>query len=225
MTGDHSTTGDAVSYFDQLAPAYEHFSATGANFRARAELFERLMRQARDDAPTNVCVDLGCGNGELTMRAEDLGFRALGLDGSAEMLRLASAKGKLGGPTFRCERLPLSDYVLDELSSSAGLVIASSVVEYLDDDARFIEQCASLLAPGGRALVSFPNARSPWRLYERLLGDRGPLRGSIVRVQRRQYRLVEVMGLAKEAGLTVEAIHYFRTTVSAPPRKTPVLDL
>jgi len=203
------TSGDAVAYFDRLAPEYAKYSAIGLNFQRRLALFRSGLLDAYDTVPGNLCLDLGCGNGVLARLACDLGFRTVGFDGSAEMLRLARTVHTGTAIDFRMEQLPLTDATVEDFRGAAAVVIASSVIEYLDDDERFLRQCAAMLAPGGRALVSFPNAQSLWRRYERLLGARGHLRDSIVSVQRRQYWGHDVPRLARRAGLDLAGITYF----------------
>lgn len=203
---------DPVAYFDDFASGYASWTGKASpNFRERLLLFEALIRDCRRTSPAPLCLDLGCGNGELTFLARRLGYRAIGLDGSHNMLRVAAQEQQLAEQTvtFRCERLPLTDGFVDDFRRSADLIIMSSVIEYIDDDVRCLTQCASMLSPNGRALISFPNAASLWRWLERSLGARGPFRGTIIEVQRRQYRLHDITTLADTAGLTVERVRYF----------------
>ena len=192
-------------------------------------LFKRKITEIRGRTASDGAIDLGCGNGDLSLVCGQAGFTVLSIDGSAEMLRLARVRLAAEGvpAAFRQDRLPLAADALGELEGTAGLVVASSVLEYVDDDARFLAQCRTLLAPDGHALVSVPNAVSPARRVERLLGDRGPLRGTIVEVQRHQYTALAITDLACRAGLSVEGIYYFalpwprllsRVTSSRRPR-------
>ena len=57
-------------------------------------------------------VDLGCGNGVLTQKLSERGFRVLGIDDSSEMLAIARQRGKLSAERkSRCDlfqrRFPL----------------------------------------------------------------------------------------------------------------------
>lgn len=219
MPQAHSHTlkasGDPVAYFDEMAGAYASWTQTAGNFGERRELFAQRIRACHQSRPSDICLDLGCGNGELTLLAAQLGFQATGFDGSSKMIELAAGgAGDRGNVAFRRARLPLPEALIEELRATAGLVIASSVIEYLDADAIFLAQCAALLKPGGRALISFPNASSPWRRLERLIGARGPFSGTVVEVQRRHYRLADVEALAAGAGLTVQGAHRFGLPLS-----------
>jgi 2-polyprenyl-3-methyl-5-hydroxy-6-metoxy-1,4-benzoquinol methylase len=202
---------DSVAYFDEIADSYASWTFANAKFRERAKCFSAVIQKHRASVPTNLALDLGCGNGQLTRLASRAGFRVVGIDGSDQMLRRARAAvaASAHGVSFRQERLPLREEVVDEFRARAGLIVASSVIEYLEDDARFLSQCREILAPGGRALVSFANAASARRRAERLVGARGPLRGTIVEVQRHQHDVGQVRRLAEQSLLSIEDIAYF----------------
>lgn len=202
---------DAVAFFDDNASRYSAWTRTGINFRDRITLFKRKIAEISGRTSCNTAIDLGCGNGDLSVICAQAGFTVLSIDGSAQMLGLARVRLAAEGVTaaFRQERLPLAGDALGALAGTAGLVVASSVIEYVHDDAAFLTQCRTLLAPDGHALVSVPNALSPARRVERLLGNRGPLRGTIVEVQRHQYTAPAIADLARGAGLSVEGIYYF----------------
>src|SRR5947209_3016823 len=120
---------DPVAYFDEWAQGYASWTTSGVTFTERLGLFDRAIRKCRSDAPTDLCLDLGCGNGQLTFLAQRLGFEAVGIDGATEMIRLASSRARAEkGPIFRCERLPLREETVDELRAQAALVMASSVI-------------------------------------------------------------------------------------------------
>lgn len=212
--GHHSageSDRDAVAFFDDNASRYSTWTRTGINFRDRITLFKRKITEISEHTSCSTAIDLGCGSGDLSVICAQAGFTVLSIDGSAQMLGLARVRLAAEGVTaaFRQERLPLAAGALGALAGTAGLVVASSVIEYVDDDAAFLTQCRTLLAPDGHALVSVPNALSPARRVERLLGNRGPLRGTIVEVQRHQYTALAITDLARHAGLAVEGIYYF----------------
>jgi ubiquinone/menaquinone biosynthesis C-methylase UbiE len=48
-------------------------------------------------------------------------------------------------------------------------IVAMGLVEYVEDDAVALKEMRRVLKPGGRLLVSLPNAASPARLWDRLV--------------------------------------------------------
>jgi 2-polyprenyl-3-methyl-5-hydroxy-6-metoxy-1,4-benzoquinol methylase len=208
---------DPIAYFDRLAGSYSDWTMESGAFHERLDVFRHLIDQSRDEAPTDLAVDLGCGNGQLTKLLHAAGFRVIGIDGSQEMMaRAQSLLGDAAGVEFRGEALPLRPAVVDELRGKVGLLVASSVIEYLSDDRLFLEQCRELTAPGGSALVSFANASSLYRRYERAVGPRGPQRGKIIEVQQRQHSQHDVEALGRRVGLDVANALYFGIPLRRP---------
>jgi len=104
-------------------------------------------------------VDLGCGGGDLALRAADLGFRATGVDLAEGMIAEAQARRAELGPTVRDR---VSFWVADVLETglptgSADAVTAIGLVEYLTADEPFLVEAARLLREGGVLIVSCRN--------------------------------------------------------------------
>ena len=107
-------------------------------------------------------LDYGCGSGVLARAAREIGAQVAGTepDGVARE-RLASG----GFEVFR----DLDDLTMTQPAARFDWIVLWDVIEHLRrpwDDLRALR---ALLAPGGRLLVSTPNARS---LKSRLLGAR-----------------------------------------------------
>lgn len=101
--------------------------------------------------PGNVALDAGCGTGRLSAELVALGYDAIGVDITAEMLDIArpaipAADFRLG--TF--EQLPVDDGAVDLIAS--GLAVCHAV----DLDVVFAE-FARVLRPGGRVVMSNPH--------------------------------------------------------------------
>ena len=102
-----------------------------------------------------VVVEAGCGEGYGGQLLADAGaVLVVGLDLDLPSLRHAA----LTYPGVRQVRanlvsLPLAD-------GCAGLVVSSQVVEHLWDQDQFVRECARVLRPGGRLVVTTPNRRT-----------------------------------------------------------------
>ncbi len=145
---------------DEIRALYpkEYYGEPGTKFRP---LIERIVRMvaARHIAflsrglPEGAAIlDVGCGRGVLFGPLADRGFRVFGIEVNQEAIR-------------GCD--PRAEVRIAERLSEAGLdreafdeVIIWHVLEHMADPFDAIEECARILAPGGRLIVAVPNLSS-----------------------------------------------------------------
>jgi 2-polyprenyl-3-methyl-5-hydroxy-6-metoxy-1,4-benzoquinol methylase len=160
---------DADEAAVQVRQLFDAKAATWpAKYVARAPLARRLEGLAaaveRHVTPAGAVLDLGCGTGELARRMAACDFRVTGCDISSQMLGHAMAGDPEGAVTWvqlqpNWQTLPFQDGGFDA-------VIASSVIEYVDDPLGVLHECARLLSPGGVVLCTAPNLAHPVRWLE-----------------------------------------------------------
>lgn len=118
--------------------------------RALAGLFDELLPWRR--GPMRA-LDAGCGAGGLLVRLTALGWQAEGVEVdpvAADVARTTSGRPVRVGD-FRAIDLPTGAY---------DLVVLSHVFEHLDDPITALRRLRSLLAPGGRLVLIYPNPES-----------------------------------------------------------------
>lgn len=150
-----------------MAEAFDASYATHRRFRDRYQTWLELI--GRNSHTDHAALDLGCGSGELLLPLARHNRRVIGIDGSAEMLRLCEQKLARAGLTNATLRQ--ADLTgLRQLSLGRfDLIVASSVLEYLPDLDGVLAAIAGLLAPHGRFLFTLPNAASLYRRAEPLI--------------------------------------------------------
>lgn len=156
------TAGHAGGFFDAEAAwydaEYDGNTTSGRVLLARVEAVLSVL----GTTPGSV-LDAGMGGGRLCAELDRLGWRVTGVDASAAMVELARtrlphlASQLLEG---RIESLPVE-------GSSMDAVVATGVLEYVDDLGRAVRELARVLRVGGVAALSIPDPSSPntvWRL-------------------------------------------------------------
>ena len=117
-------------------------------------------------------LDVGCGSGVFAdMAASIAGTEVLGIDANAAAIRFATERFGRANLSFR-------QGMLDELDlpdSSFDAISFLEVVEHVYERQAQATLAAfhRLLAPGGRVVISTPNARSAWPAIEWLLDRSG----------------------------------------------------
>ena len=166
-------------------------------FVGRRKLFIREIARSQIELTARV-LDLGTSTGTNLRMLRDSGFsNVAGLDLSEEALRFCREKYR--GNVIRGDvtRLPFSH-------DWADLVLATDVIEHVDDDRAAIREIARVLKPGGVVLIAVPAFGLLWGLQDE------------VAQHKRRYRKREVEAMLFDAGLIVERSYYFNYLLFLP---------
>jgi SAM-dependent methyltransferase len=197
-----SAAGEA---YDRLAPDYD-LQVSGDDWMRQAlhAHYARVFRSGQR------VLDVGCGSGIDALALAQRGVRVLGIDASAGMIQ--RARERVGS-----EFQPLLEFrVLDATHLSAvqgepfdGAISAFAALNTLPDLAAFARDLASVLRPGGRAVVHILNRFSSWEFLGLVLRRRW--RGALHLPSQRQ-RTFTIGGVAVRHTLytPAEAARAFR---------------
>lgn len=147
---------------DRAAAAERYFAAHAAEWDEIRSLHiaeceveaavERALGAKEGGRPVGRLVDIGTGTGRMLELFGASAERALGVDRSPEMLRLARVK--LAEAGLAAAELRQGDmYALPLAAGSADTVILHQVLHYAQQPAAAVAEAARLLAPGGRLLI------------------------------------------------------------------------
>jgi len=160
---------DAIAWHNQIAFNWDTKYANRSGFKERHEVFSNLIRMYSKSE--NCVYDLGCGTGTFSFFALDLNSYIIGVDGSAEMIDICNKK-KNTFDSFKRNNLKFIKCDISnigfEIDRIADLVIASSVLEYMDDLEFVLSKVRTSLNKNGVIIFSLPNYPSFHRVFERL---------------------------------------------------------
>jgi SAM-dependent methyltransferase len=143
-------------------------------------------------------IDIGCGVGSNLGLFRSMGYRTIGVD--AEIYSLELAKKSLPEAMFINGDL----FNLPVKSGSIGLIVATDILEHLDDDTIGIREIHRTLVDGGKAIITVPAFKS-------LLGVQ-----DIVGMHRRRYGRREFEKKMEAGGLTIMRSSYFNSILFFP---------
>jgi len=158
-------------------------------FASRRDAVYDLIRQLQ--LPTTAAIlEIGCSGGPLMQRLRQQGYADVtGIDVSKPAIELAEARGVPHVSVMDGANLTFEDARFD-------LVIASDVLEHIEDEGRALSEWARVLRPGGQLLVFVPAHAYLWsehdvvnhhfRRYSRA-GLLAALRGAGLRPQRSSF--------------------------------------
>lgn len=140
--------------------------------------------------PPGRALEVGCGSGALLFDLTQRGFSAVGVESSAEALKLA--RTLLG----QVDAIRLTDRLPDQ-GETFDYLFAFEVLEHVRDDRAALTEWVERLKPGGRCLLSVPAHRGRWNLTDRLAGHF------------RRYDRADIVPLLAAAGLIPSAIETY----------------
>jgi 2-polyprenyl-3-methyl-5-hydroxy-6-metoxy-1,4-benzoquinol methylase len=168
-----TSTAHVRVLFDTKAATWSAKYAPGGRLTGRlAQLATAVQQQTRTGTQV---LDLGCGTGDLAMSLAAANRRVTGCDISIRMLGHAVQADE--AQTVEWITLEHSWRTLPFGDSTFGVIVASSVLEYLDEPAAVMRECARVLQPGGMLLCTVPDLCHPvrWMEYLAAVVAQGPL--------------------------------------------------
>ena len=162
---ESASTDQVRQLFDTKAATWAAKYAPGGRLVGRVRLFKAAL--VTNVPPGGQVLDLGCGTGELARVLASDGWLVTACDISEHMLRRAIARDEVG--TVDWVLLNPSWRVLPFEPASFDAIIASSLLEYVEDPNAVLHECARVLGPGGIVLCTVPNLTHPIRWLEWLV--------------------------------------------------------
>jgi SAM-dependent methyltransferase len=130
--------------------------------RPATVIWALLRRAGVDSAPR--LLDVGCGTGRNLVEFGRLGI-AEGIGVSPQAVDFCQSRGVEGVRQGALEELPFEDGRFD-------ILLATDVIEHLDDDRHALLEPRRVAAPGGRLVVTVPAYRWLWSQHDASLQHR-----------------------------------------------------
>ncbi len=166
-------------------------------FTERRRLFARLINRMALPTDANI-LDIGTSTGTNLRMLLGLGFsRCEGLDRSEEAVRWCAEKGYGKVTLGDVCKLPFPDQSFD-------LVLATDIIEHVDDDVAALREIRRVLKPTGRTLITVPAFKMLWGLQDE------------VALHKRRYRARELLARMTAAGLHAVKRFYFNYVLFLP---------
>jgi SAM-dependent methyltransferase len=174
-------------------------------FEGRRAVIWALLERAGLAAPGQGrrILDAGCGTGRNLVEFQSLGD-ARGIDSSPEAIDFCRRRGVGGAIEARLESLPFEDGAFD-------LILATDVLEHVEDDLVVLRELRRVAAPGGHLLATVPAYRWLWSQHDHAYHHF------------RRYTFGRLQRVVRAGGWDPVAASYFNTVLLAPIAAVRVL--
>jgi SAM-dependent methyltransferase len=183
---------DATAYALEAEAEATHWWFTG-----RRRLFGREISKTGLPLTSRV-LDAGTSTGANLRLLRELGFRHVaGLDLSQEAIRYCWEKGLGLVQHGDVCGMPFANESFD-------LVLATDIIEHVDDDLKALREIGRVLRVGGKMLITVPAFQILWGLQDRISRHK------------RRYVRQELVDIVTRAGFSIEACYYFNFLLFLP---------
>ncbi|GAA3605887.1 methyltransferase domain-containing protein [Marihabitans asiaticum] len=145
----------------------------------RARPFRDLLHRVDAQQPRLV-LDLGCGNGRLTLElaARWPDARVVGVDSSPEML--AAARERQGSDAVEWVEADLTDWQIADLDAAPDVIVSNATLQWIPMHLPLVQRWLDALAPGGWFAMQVPgNFESPTHALMRQVAAEHPRRAEL----------------------------------------------
>ena len=117
------------------------------------------------------CLDIGCGGGLLSERIARLGASVTGIDITQNSIEIAKMHAFNSGLNINYINTDISLFIKNNSSKKFDLVIASEVVEHLDNRILFFEEVSKLLKNRGILILTTINKTALSLLFAKFMAE------------------------------------------------------
>ncbi len=197
-----------VAYFNDTSVSYrkeyDRVTPEGYSFRVRREKVLDMV------PPKTRVVDIACGPGVMIRGLRSKNCDITCTDAAPEMIaRIKEEHGEekdLTAVVGDAYQLPFD-------GASYDVALAMGLIEYLEDEDRFLSEVQRILKNNGIFIITFPNYSSPWRAFNRIaLWVRGLFRkrsSGKTGVRHREYSARRASALLTQHGFTTLETRYY----------------
>jgi len=203
---DYLKNKDVKGYFNDTAEKFSNMYKKSPAFKERFRVWKKYINKY--SVKKKICLDMGCGDGILSVYLAKKGKKVIGIDQSKEMIKIAVKNSKSAGVKCKFICKSISEK-FPEYKNKAGMVVCSSVLEYMEEPEKAVGVFYDSLKSGGVLLVTLPNKKSVYRLGERVLKRLGLFKKSYIHFQKNQYSLDEAKQLFLGNGFKFVESEYF----------------
>ena len=117
------------------------------------------------------CLDIGCGGGLLSERIARLGASVTGIDITKSSIEIAKIHAFNSGLNINYINTDVSSFIKNNSSKKFDLIVASEVIEHLDNRSLFFEEVSKLLKNRGILILTTINKTAFSLLFAKFIAE------------------------------------------------------
>lgn len=162
-----SSSSSAQAFWDHNLRQKHLPAIDPAQYRAMGPPTNRAFLQLIGDVQGKRILEIGCGNGYLSIYLAKMGAHLTATDFSAVAIEQVDALAKINNVADRLDARHVNALDLRSLDTHFDLIVGRFILHHVEPFASFVEVMHDVLVPGGRGVFFENNARNPLLMFAR----------------------------------------------------------
>ena len=117
------------------------------------------------------CIDVGCGGGILSERLSRLVGNVTGIDNSKNLIDIAKNHSKKSKLNINYQCISTSNFLLKHKNTKFDIVVASEVIEHVDNRKIFLSDLSNMAKNGGLIIITTINKSIPSVVFAKYFAE------------------------------------------------------
>jgi SAM-dependent methyltransferase len=154
-------------FWDRVQQRFEPFELNPLTLKEKASPGDRIFFNFIGEVKGKNVLDIGCGNGLLSVYLAKMGNKVTAIDKSPSAIRNTIALAKANGLEALVVAQRLDIFELDSLNRSFDLVVGKFILHHIEPFDKFVEKLFNRITQDGRGIFYENNSRNPILLFSR----------------------------------------------------------
>jgi SAM-dependent methyltransferase len=154
-------------FWDRVQQRFEPFELNPLTLKEKVGPGERVFFNFIGEVKGKNVLDIGCGNGLLSVYLAKMGNKVTAIDKSPSAIRNTISLAKANGLEALVVAQRLDIFELESLNPSFDLVVGKFILHHIEPFDKFVGQLFNMITKGGKGIFYENNSRNPILIFFR----------------------------------------------------------
>jgi SAM-dependent methyltransferase len=159
----------ALEFWEQVGQKFQAFELTPSTLKEKSSPGDRILFHFIGEVKGKKILDIGCGNGLLSVYLARMGNEVTAIDQSPSAIGNTIALSKMNHLEKFIVAKRLNAMEVDSLNESFDLIVGKFILHHIEPFDQFVQKLFQVMTGGGRGIFFENNSRNPILIFSRTL--------------------------------------------------------